>query len=286
VITKPRVNHSRTHILFFFALIFIQQACKSGEVDITVLYTAKTPLNWPESTYGYLLAVDYACLGISSAIVLPCLVRFFGLTDMTLCIIGISFKIIRLAMIAYGRYTWLVFLSVVIGSPSALIISSAKSMISKSVGEDEMGKTFSLLSCGETIANLVGSLTFTGLYAATVNIYPGLTFAADAGLMVILLFTILLLTYDIRRTNRNLSVTSPYASLEDSNLNGNNLLIGSAAQLTSDDVCSSYGAVEQTNNGGHFTDVNNPVGDTCTEDKLKKQLTSSDDESRHNAGNT
>jgi hypothetical protein len=288
VITKPRINSSRTHILFFFALIFIQQACKSGEVDITVLYTAKTPLNWPESMYGYLLAVDYACLGISSAVVLPCLVRFFGLSDMTLCTIGISFKIVRLIMIAYGRYTWLIFLSVIIGSPSALIISSAKSMISKSVDEDEMGKTFSLLSCGETIANLVGSLTFTGLYAATVYIYPGLTFAADAGLMVILLFAILLLTYDIRRLDRNLAMTSPYTPLENSNLNGDNTLVSSSVQLVNDDVCSSYGAMDKANShdGSYFSDVHSSGGDACPDDKLKGQSTSSDDENRQKAGTT
>jgi len=61
VILKPRSQHYRLYILFFFCTIFIQQACKSGEVDITVLYTLKSPLNWSRSMYGYLLATDYAC---------------------------------------------------------------------------------------------------------------------------------------------------------------------------------------------------------------------------------
>ena len=78
-------------------------------------------------------------------------------------------------MIAYGRYTWLVFLSVVVGCPSSMIISSSKSIISKLVGDDELGKTFSLLSCGETISNLVGSLLFTSVYGSTVGVMPGLT---------------------------------------------------------------------------------------------------------------
>jgi len=87
--------------------------------------------------YGYLLATDYACLGLASAVLLPCLIRFCRLTDLSLAIIGVIFKIFRLAMISYGQYSWLVYLSVVVGCPSALIISSSKSLISKLVGEDQ-----------------------------------------------------------------------------------------------------------------------------------------------------
>lgn len=242
VIVKSRNHHSRVHLFFFFGLIFVQQMCKSGEVDITVLYTAKSPLNWSESMYGYLLAVDYACLGIASAFALPFLVRFFELNDLTLCIVGITFKIARLAMMAYGRHTWLVFLSVIIGSPSALIITGAKSMISKTVADDEMGKTFSLLSCGETIANLVGSLLFTGLYSSTVRFAPEMTFLIDAGLMVLVLVAVLVLVWDIRRLSLDSTlhqqlVHSPRRSHQE-------LVNGGFVQLTNNSS-SSYGTLDQ-----------------------------------------
>lgn len=176
VIIRPRTKNYRLYILFFFCTIFIQQACKSGEVDITVLYTLKSPLNWSRSMYGYLLATDYACLGLASSVLLPCLIHFLHLGDLSLAVIGVMFKIVRLAMMSYGQYSWLIYLSVVVGCPSALIISSSKSLISKLVGEDELGKTFSLLSCGETISNLIGSLLFTFIYGATVHLMPVLSF--------------------------------------------------------------------------------------------------------------
>jgi len=135
--------------------------------------------------YGYLLATDYACLGLASSVLLPCLIHFCHLTDLSLAIIGVIFKIIRLAMMAYGQYSWLIYLSVVVGCPSALIISSCKSLISKLVGDDELGKTFSLLSCGETISNLIGSLLFTFVYGSSVHLMPGLTFLVECVLMFI-----------------------------------------------------------------------------------------------------
>jgi len=215
VIIKPRSQHCRLYILFFFCVIFVQQACKSGEVDITVLYTLKSPLNWSRSMYGYLLATDYACLGLASSVLLPCFIHFFHLSDLSLAMIGLTFKIVRLAMMSYGRHTWLVFLSVIVGCPSALIISSSKSIVSKLVGEDELGKTFSLLSCGETISNLIGSLLFTSIYGSSVHLMPGLTYLLDCALMFLLLCVHLVVTYYMTKpSSQPKSPTAQYGSVE------------------------------------------------------------------------
>lgn len=198
-----RSRPSRRLILFMFSTIFVQQTCKSGEVDITLLFTEKSPLLWRRSLYGYLLATDYALLGVASAVLLPCLIRFLRLDDMTLVIVGVVFKTARLLVIAFSTETWMVFMSVAVGCPSALIISCAKSLISKSVDEDEMGKTFSLLSCGETFSSFLGSIIFTSVYQATVSVFPGLVFAADAMVFVVLLLALLVLACDLKRAEKN-----------------------------------------------------------------------------------
>jgi len=165
--------------------------------------------------YGYLLATDYACLGLASSVLLPCLIHFFHLNDLSLAIIGVTFKILRLAMMTYGQHTWLIYLSVVIGCPSALIISSSKSLISKLVGDDELGKTFSLLSCGETISNLIGSLLFTLIYGTSVHIMPGLTFLLECMLMFCLLCVLLVVTYYMTKSPSQLkSSIGRYGSVE------------------------------------------------------------------------
>lgn len=194
-----RARPQRNHIIFLFCTIFIQQMCKSGEVDITLLFTEKSPLRWRKSLYGYLLATDYAMLGLASALLLPGLILVMHLGDATLVVTGVLFKIIRLVVLAFSTETWMVFLSVVVGCPSALIISCAKSLISKAVDEDEMGKTFSLLSSGETLSNFIGSLLFTSIYSATVAVFPGLAFVADAALFFLLFLALLVLAWDMRR---------------------------------------------------------------------------------------
>lgn len=198
VLLEPRSNNARCHLLVLFFTIIIQQVCKSGEVDITLLFVERYPLHWRKSLYGYLLAVDYACLGISVLLILPLLINIFHLDDCTLVILGIGFKVVRLIIMAFATETWMVFLSVVVGCPSAMIISGVKSLISKTIREDEVGKAFSLLSCGETLSSFLGSIVFISIYAHTQHLYGGFTFGIDAAFFVILFVALILLARDLK----------------------------------------------------------------------------------------
>ena len=190
VLVRPRENKGRCLLLLFFFTIIAQQVCKSGETDTTLLFVEKSPLQWNRSLYGFLLATDYACLGLAVFLLLPILIRLLDLNDLTLVLIGLAFKMLRLMVLAFSTETWMVYLSVVVGCPSAMIISGAKSLISKSVDEDEMGKTFSLLSAGETVSNLLGSVFFISVYTGTFRVFAGMTFVIDAafhGLLFVVL---------------------------------------------------------------------------------------------------
>ena len=202
VITRQREDRKRLHLILFFMTIIVQQTCKSGEVDITLLYVERAPLSWHKSMYGYLLATDYACLGVAVFLLLPLLSNVLRISDIALVALGVCFKILRLTVLTFSNFTWMIYLSVVIGCPSAMIISGAKSLISKTVDEREVGKAFSLLSCFETVSNLVGSVVFTNLYSLTLHVYAGLTFGIDALLFIMLLVVILLLAQDLRLMNQ------------------------------------------------------------------------------------
>ncbi len=202
VITRNREDKKRLHLILFFVTIIIMQTCKSGEVDITLLYVERSPLSWNKSLYGYLLATDYACLGFAVFIVLPILSNYFLISDISLIAVGLFFKTVRLSVMTFSNHTWMVYLSVVIGCPSAMVISGAKSLISKTVDEREVGKAFSLLSCCETVSNLVGSVVFTTLYSLTLHVFAGLAFGVDAIVFVALLVIIIVVAHDLKLMNQ------------------------------------------------------------------------------------
>lgn len=197
VLCKPRKGNIRCHLIIFFLTIIVNQACKAGDVDITLLFVQHRPLSWTKSQYGYLLATNYACLGMCLFVLLPVLSDVFQMKDITLVITGLLFKIIRLIFAAFNTKTWMVYLSIVIGSLSGLTVSGLKSQVSKTVDCDDVGKAFSMLSVGETAANLLGALVFTSLYGATVDIFPGMAYLIEAFVHIILLGLMIWLARDM-----------------------------------------------------------------------------------------
>ncbi|XP_064620841.1 proton-coupled folate transporter-like [Lineus longissimus] len=202
VLFCPRENNGRCHLMLLFLTVITNQICKAGEVDITMLFVERAPLGWSKSLYGYLLAVDFACLGLSLWILLPLFSNILGIKDANLVLIGLTFKISRLIFVAFSNQTWMVFASVVVGSVSGMIVSGCKSLISKTVTEAEVGKSFSLLSCGETASNLVGAIIFTNIYSATFEIFPGFTFIVEAFIFIALLVMFVWLARDIKASER------------------------------------------------------------------------------------
>ena len=92
---------------------------------------------------------------------------------------------------ATSQSTSLIFFGVILGCPSALIISSLKSLISKSFESHELGKMFAFLSGSETFSNLVGNMLFNAIYFYTVNAYPGMAFFIDASLFFVLMIALI-----------------------------------------------------------------------------------------------
>ena len=72
------------------------------------------------------------------------------------------------------------YCALILGSPISLAIIGLSSLLSKSVGERDIGKAFSLLSFNEIIVDLLGSVCFNYTYIATAEIYfPAFVFVLE-----------------------------------------------------------------------------------------------------------
>ena len=114
VLVRSRPGHDRLHVIALFATLVVIQTCRAGEIEATLLFAERSPLSWKKSMYGYLLATDYAGLGISTLFILPFLIRLLHLADMTMVLIGVGFRIVKLVMLAASSTTLGIYLSVVI----------------------------------------------------------------------------------------------------------------------------------------------------------------------------
>ncbi len=79
------------------------------------------------------------------------------------------------------------------GTPITLMVSTCRSLLSQVVAEEDVGKAFSMASCLEIIANMMGSVVTLRLYTATSAYFAGTVYlfiALAYAVIVILLITL------------------------------------------------------------------------------------------------
>lgn len=190
VLIKKRDFNLRRSICALLFVLLLHQTCRTGLTDVTLLYTELPPLSWPTSWFGYLAAADNAAMGIVLLIILPIMSNYIKLSDSVISIIGLGCASIRFIILTWSKHSWMIWVAISVGSFGGLINSPARSLLSKLVHEDEVGKIFSVLGSGETIAKFL-ALIFTALYGSTLDIFPGLSFLIASGLYTIMSFLIL-----------------------------------------------------------------------------------------------
>lgn len=197
VLIKKREFNLRRSVCALLFILLLHQTCRTGLTDVTLLYTELPPLSWPTSWFGYLAAADNAAMGIVLLIILPILSNVLKVPDSVISMLGLGCASIRFIILTWSKHTWMVWVAVSVGSFGGLINSPARSLLSKLVHEDEVGKIFSVLGSGETIAKFL-ALIFTALYGTTLDIFPGMTFLIASALYTIMSFLLLFVHIDTR----------------------------------------------------------------------------------------
>ncbi|XP_061198268.1 proton-coupled folate transporter-like [Saccostrea echinata] len=219
VLTKNRSGNIRTSIFSLFLIVILHQTCRTGLTDVTLLYTEKSPLSWPTSWFGYLSAAENAAMGIILLVLLPVFSSVAKLNDATISMIGLFCACVRFVIMTWSKKTWMVWLSMVIGSVGGVINSPVRSLLSKMVHEDEVGKMFSLLGSGETVAKFC-AVFFTYLYGHSLDIFPGLPFILAAVLYIFMIIIMLIVHINSRKsTDETPTLPQEQSNLELSRIN-------------------------------------------------------------------
>ena len=91
------------------------------------------------------------------------------------------------------------FIAELANSGSGIFPSSAKSIISKIISSDEVGKTFGIISFVERGAAITGSLAFLLLYSATVSYWSGISFGFAILIYLSMIFGVCFCVKDIHK---------------------------------------------------------------------------------------
>ena len=71
---------------------------------------------------------------------------------------------VGLLVLSVSDRTWMVFLASLLISTFGMTLSCLRSIVSKLVDDNELGKCFAIISASETISDLIGAVLFIWLY--------------------------------------------------------------------------------------------------------------------------
>lgn len=201
--TKPREGHTRAYLgiisFVFFAAFTAEGGLRWG---MLALYVQKAPLKWNQAMLGYYDAAHGAAITLGTLLGTVVLKKCLHLSDAMLIMIALISAAAEMLVIAFANQTWLLFLSVALGCMANAVKPCSKSFVAKLVHPDEVGKAYTVFGIAQTIALMLSRIFYNILYTATLELWPGLSFAFAAGVFLITFFVVLGVYLDSKRQSQ------------------------------------------------------------------------------------
>ncbi|KAJ8925713.1 hypothetical protein NQ315_009560 [Exocentrus adspersus] len=159
---KKTPGNNRTHIILLITVIFIYRGTFDGETSVLYLYTQNV-FNWTPVEYSYFVTVNGLVHLMGNAVGVPVFTKILNLSDLMIIFITVINKIITNEF----------FLSLL----TRVFKVAKKSIITKVVSKDDIGKAQSLLGICETLAPAASVPIYNQLvYINTLAVYPAAFF--------------------------------------------------------------------------------------------------------------
>ncbi|KAM9846597.1 lysosomal proton-coupled steroid conjugate and bile acid symporter SLC46A3 [Aulostomus maculatus] len=177
-------NRSCKMTLVLLLLIFLSFSFTYiGGVSLMTLYELNEPLCWTEILIGYGAALSTTVFLISFVGVLA--FTYCGVPQLVIILMGILSVIAGMILVAFSTTTLLMFLARVPMLLAIMPLPVLRSMMSKIIPKSQQGALFACLSFFDSLTTNISTAVFSSIYAVTVSWFPGFVFLLSAGLCVI-----------------------------------------------------------------------------------------------------
>ncbi|XP_068219406.1 probable peptidoglycan muropeptide transporter SLC46 [Palaemon carinicauda] len=199
VCSKLRPNKGRGKILALMTSMF-STLFTFGVANIAYLFV-KIKFGWDYNQYVHLGIVRCFAGILGVGIMLPLLSYKLQVHDSVLGIIGCFSGVASSIVTGFAPSSWYMYLGTVVGGFSGLAALVNRSILSKIVPDEEIGKVFSMTAAFEAAVPLMSSPLYTLVYNTSIKSFPGAVY-----LMTSLFFLFPFCTYVWLFITRHLSV--------------------------------------------------------------------------------
>ncbi|XP_058812774.1 tetracycline resistance protein, class A-like [Topomyia yanbarensis] len=178
---KKGERQRRLRVIMLMIVVMVVIGPLHGEMSVIYLFT-RYRFNWSEvefsffSTYGMLTGLigTIFSVGVFS--------HLLKIDDALIGVMSCMSKILSSFVYAFAVTTWQLYLGPVVEMLNGTSFISMRSIASKLVASDELGKVNSLFGVAEALMPLVYAPMYTTVYASTINVLPGAFFLLGGAL--------------------------------------------------------------------------------------------------------
>ncbi|KAJ3641051.1 hypothetical protein Zmor_027575 [Zophobas morio] len=169
---KKGENNRRTKVMLIMLVVMVVIGPLHGEMSVTYLFT-RYRFNWDEVDYSmfstYSMITNLIGTSISVGVFSHCL----KIDDAIIGIYSSMSKILSSFVYGFAKTSLVFYLGAIVEILNGTSFIAMRSIASKLVPPDELGKVNSLFGACEALMPLVYGPMYNATYAATINVMPG-----------------------------------------------------------------------------------------------------------------
>lgn len=200
--TLTKKRESRLIILLLIMCGFISATCLTALMSLLYIYLRAEPFNWTTSQYSSWNASTSVTRGLALVLLTICMKfsKFWNVPDALVASIGFLSKGIGLLMIGLAQESTIIEWALLAFVLSEYSMPPIRSLLSKLVVQEEVGKIYSCLSAAQNICFLLGNVIFYLAYSSTkIRSFFRLSFLVVAGLQLAAVVIMIFVFSTLRR---------------------------------------------------------------------------------------
>lgn len=180
---KPGPNNRRLRVIMLVVVLCVVIGPIYGEMSVMYLFT-RYRFNWNEVDFSMFSTYAMCTSLVGTLFSVGVFSHLLKFDDAIIGVISCTSKILSGFMYAFATKTWQIYIAPLIEIFNGTSFIAMRSMVSKLVERDELGKVNSFFGVAEAMMPLVYAPMYTSVYTATIKTFPGAFFLLGGGLTV------------------------------------------------------------------------------------------------------
>lgn len=176
---KKGANNRRLRICLILTVVCLTFGPMWGELSVMYLF-ARYRFNWDEVKYSIYSTYSLITHSIGTLFSISVFSKMLKADDSVLGMISTSSKVCGALVLAFARNDYEVYVSPLVEILNGTTAIALRSIASKLVSYQELGKVYSLFGVAETTMPLIFAPLYSRVYLMTLQVLPGAVFLISA----------------------------------------------------------------------------------------------------------